>query len=591
MFKSRKRKFTKTLKKPVQSSSSEDEHQSAVVKNAEKSQKKNPNLQKTAKRRSFIKHSSEEEQEAPDDLRYESNIQVNHESTKSAKPVPDFHGVFSIKDKYETRMDQDFESQRRKYGMHGFARNTADYYRKDYDTTKEADSIGNLAAALKAGTAAKDGELGTMKHVKKKDSRIAKNTPGHAISHDDNINPETGEKFKGYENYEQIRGKSGRGLPDATYSGRMDEENGELLYKGGKQYTDWNPMQKKDPGTKLIRAVRGPVRAPTFMRVTTRWDYEKSLCRDWKECGYCVFGDCCKYIHDRSDLKHGWELEDKWMEMNDVVESDNDYTVSSADEDGEDLPFKCFICRNSYVEPIETLCKHYFCLKCAMNHYSKTQKCYICNKNTKGVFNPAKRIMARLDRMAVDGIDVEDKKNAFGNGAEHKENSGSDNENELKAENEPDSRVIKFDDHNHRAFITAGGDTNIDQEEEIENEIELEEALIAEFGEKGREDDSDNEGMAPVPDGLGEDSTTEEEKEEDEDGKGPSKTKKKRFTTEQLKEILNDAEKRDKKDKFDTNLGRFLPKEPFKDRRGHQTTETLSLLKHVRKVTDYETEQ
>ena len=226
-----------------------------------------------------------------------------------------------------------------------------------------------------------------------------------------------------------------------------------------------------------------------------------------------------------------------------------------------------------------------------MNHYSKTQKCYICNKNTKGVFNPAKRIMARLDRMAADGIDVEDKKNAFGNGAEHKENSGSENENELKAGNEPDSRVIKFDDHNHRAFITAGGDTNIDQEEEIENEIELEEALIAEFGEKGREDDSDNEGMAPVPDGLGEDSTTEEEKEEDEDGKGPSKTKKKRFTTEQLKEILNDAEKRDKKDKFDTNLGRFLPKEPFKDRRGHQTTETLSLLKHVRKVTDYETEQ
>merc|ERR1719220_456134 len=236
---------------------------------------KNPNFQKTAKRRSYIQNSSEEEKEAPD-LKYESNIAVTEESTRSAKPVQNIHNAFSNKDRYETRMDEDFEAQNRKYGRIGFQQGTQDYF----DTNKEASSIG------------KPKEFG----ANKKQTRIAKNTPNHAISHDDNINPETGQKFKGYEEYSRLdqntQGRmSKRGDADKTYTARMDQDD-QLLYKGGKQYTDWNPMQKKDPGTKLIRAVRGPVRAPTFMRVTSRWDYEKATCRDWRECGFCVFGDC-----------------------------------------------------------------------------------------------------------------------------------------------------------------------------------------------------------------------------------------------------------------------------------------------------------
>ena len=75
-------------------------------------------------------------------------------------------------------------------------------------------------------------------------------------------------------------------------------------------------------------------------------------------------------------MKNGWELEDKWKEMNNVVSSDGSYTVSDLTDDDEDLPFRCFICRKSFEEPIVTLCKHYFCLKCAMEHYRTTEKCY-----------------------------------------------------------------------------------------------------------------------------------------------------------------------------------------------------------------------
>jgi len=252
----------------------------------------------------------------------------------------------------------------------------------------------------------------------------------------------------------------------------------------------------------LIRAVRGPVRAPTFMRVTTRWDYEKVICRDWKECGYCVFGDCCKYIHDRSDMKNGWELEDKFKEMNNIPSSDGSYTVSDLEDDDEDLPFRCFICRKSFDEPIVTLCKHYFCLGCAMDNFKTTPKCYICRANTRGVFNPAKKIIARITPGGNDGIDTEKVGGAFGElpeGFEDKNKiqiggcDGSDDSEAERAkewekmqagggeegeENEEEKpKPVTFTDIKRRAFRTRGLDKNDDTEVAIINELELESKL------------------------------------------------------------------------------------------------------------------
>jgi len=41
-------------------------------------------------------------------------------------------------------------------------------------------------------------------------------------------------------------------------------------------------------------------------------------------------------------------------------------------------------------------CRHYFCEKCALGHYKKSARCYICNSQTHGVFNPAKELIAKI---------------------------------------------------------------------------------------------------------------------------------------------------------------------------------------------------
>jgi len=140
----------------------------------------------------------------------------------------------------------------------------------------------------------------------------------------------------------------------------------------------------------------GPMRAPAHLRATVRWDYQPDICKDYKETGFCGFGDSCKFLHDRSDYKHGWQLE-REMEQGTYGKRDEQNYEISSDED--DMPFKCFICRNTFTDPVITKCKHYFCEKCALNHYKKNKRCFVCNEGTGGIFNPAKDMIAKLEKM------------------------------------------------------------------------------------------------------------------------------------------------------------------------------------------------
>ena len=74
-------------------------------------------------------------------------------------------------------------------------------------------------------------------------------------------------------------------------------------------------------------------------------------------------------------------------------DSDENYEIPS---DEEDLPFKCLICRDSFVDPVVTKCKHYFCEKCALKHHVKSKRCYACDQSTLGIFSPAIALSARL---------------------------------------------------------------------------------------------------------------------------------------------------------------------------------------------------
>jgi hypothetical protein len=53
----------------------------------------------------------------------------------------------------------------------------------------------------------------------------------------------------------------------------------------------------------------GPLRGSAYMRVSARFDYQPDLCKDYKETGFCSYGDSCKFMHDRGDYKSGWEIE------------------------------------------------------------------------------------------------------------------------------------------------------------------------------------------------------------------------------------------------------------------------------------------
>lgn len=175
----------------------------------------------------------------------------------------------------------------------------------------------------------------------------------------------------------------------------LEGKEDDKIYRGLNNYAQYYKKKDTAAGNASSGMVRkGPIRAPSNLRATVRWDYQPDICKDYKETGFCGFGDSCKFLHDRSDYKLGWQLERVAAtgESNSGDEDDKKYEI---DSDEDNLPFKCFICRNSFTDPVVTKCKHYFCEKCALEQYRKSTRCYVCNTQTNGTFNPAKELTAR----------------------------------------------------------------------------------------------------------------------------------------------------------------------------------------------------
>lgn len=135
--------------------------------------------------------------------------------------------------------------------------------------------------------------------------------------------------------------------------GKADDK----VYRGLNNYAQYYKKKDTAAGNASSGMVRkGPIRAPAHLRATVRWDYQPDICKDYKETGFCGFGDSCKFLHDRSDYKAGWQLEQEHapgFRGNDG-DSDGDDTKYEIHSDEETLPFKCFICRKSFTDPIIT---------------------------------------------------------------------------------------------------------------------------------------------------------------------------------------------------------------------------------------------
>lgn len=192
--------------------------------------------------------------------------------------------------------------------------------------------------------------------------------------------------------------KSSADVPDNT------EEGAQKLYRGMKGYKDYRDGFRREDEKSNSGKSHGPSKPSANYRMSVLVDYQPDVCKDYKETGYCGFGDSCKFLHDRGDYKAGWQLDRDWEEEQKARKERErqgwvDADDSDVDEDNDDdMPFACFICREPWADcsdPVVTTCGHYFCEQCALKHNAKTGKCFVCNEPTRGIFNVAHAIIKR----------------------------------------------------------------------------------------------------------------------------------------------------------------------------------------------------
>lgn len=77
--------------------------------------------------------------------------------------------------------------------------------------------------------------------------------------------------------------------------------------------------------------------------------------------------------------------------------------VGRVDRDG--LPFACYLCRDHFVDPVVTICQHYFCRKCIEENSRRNKSvCPICQKNTFGMLNKADKLIKKMKKMRANGL-------------------------------------------------------------------------------------------------------------------------------------------------------------------------------------------
>jgi len=207
---------------------------------------------------------------------------------------------------------------------------------------------------------------------------------------------------------ETQKDRDGRALREQVLQQATGDEStyDPTIYKGMNNYKDYRAGFRGEHTISSEKGggAHGPMRANTTIRGTFIMDYKPDLCKDYKETGYCGYGDACKFMHDRGDYKSGWELDKEWEENEKVRKRQEALKMlgegEESDEEEEDgLPFACFICRENFAnvrDPVVTKCKHYFCEHCALKHYAKSKTCFVCEEPTGGTFNIAQDIKKKM---------------------------------------------------------------------------------------------------------------------------------------------------------------------------------------------------
>lgn len=166
---------------------------------------------------------------------------------------------------------------------------------------------------------------------------------------------------------------------------KTDARRDEVDSKGSGQDSGEESGEEKHPEGQ--RPPSGPDKPqPKNVRATTVTDFQPDICKDFWQTGYCGYGDTCKFLHVRDELRQRKPVEKEWEQVK-TTDSNSD-TATAAQQD-QPVPHKCLICRRDYSHPVRTECDHYFCQSCFLARCKKkSTSCMLCGKDTGGVCVP-----------------------------------------------------------------------------------------------------------------------------------------------------------------------------------------------------------
>ncbi|KAK7204417.1 hypothetical protein BZA70DRAFT_192104 [Myxozyma melibiosi] len=96
---------------------------------------------------------------------------------------------------------------------------------------------------------------------------------------------------------------------DAAEALEQQQQQQQGIYRGNANYAKF--ITPREQATRKV----GPMKSASNIRSTTVTDYQPDVCKDYKQTGFCGYGDSCKFVHMRENYKAGWQLDKEWEEV------------------------------------------------------------------------------------------------------------------------------------------------------------------------------------------------------------------------------------------------------------------------------------
>lgn len=132
--------------------------------------------------------------------------------------------------------------------------------------------------------------------------------------------------------------------------------------------------RKADPDERPVkfRKFKESLIAPKLgFAPTTFLDMQPNICTDYQKTGYCGYGDSCKFLHIREDMKAP------------VDEPAHAHKPAHREAPREAVqPDSCPVCSQAFTDPVETKCHHVYCMECFLAHSKTSPLCVVCKKDT-----------------------------------------------------------------------------------------------------------------------------------------------------------------------------------------------------------------